>query len=364
MLSDLILLAELHGCFCVAHAREGHRHEEEVALVDARQEFAAKTRQERQTGRNGQRGRRQSEGRTRERKVHERPVDSNERTGEWVRELGPHASLQKLGAQRGSDRERHDGGHRDDQRLAECQRPEQPPGLAGKGEDGQETERRDDERDQDRRDEGARGGDQRSTPVCRRGVRGKGLEAPMACFERHDVRIDGEAEGDSDAPEAHDGGGNVQDAHPQEGQEDDERQRQKRNESALLVPEEDQDDEPHDSDFLAQRAEKRVLDASGEIESVVYRDQLDVPRQLRSELPELLLRGFDDRSRVRSSAGDDDAADRGGRSAVVHDPERHVGRDRHAGHVADVRFRGLAVRAWKRRLLEARVFSVAVGRRR
>ena len=56
------------------------------------------------------------------------------------------------------------------------------------------------------------------------------------------------------------------------------------------MQEEHQNDEPDDRDLLAQGAHQRVLDAIGEVQSIVDRHQLDVARELG---PRLVEHAFD-----------------------------------------------------------------------
>ena len=126
------------------HARQGGRHVEEVALVDARQELAAQARDDRQA-----RHQRQPRGRERQR----RPAAARSgRTGGRARTRPRVSGLSNSGITRPrSSRSRSAGASvsvtsaadSDDQRLGQRERAQQPPGLAREREHGQERQRRD-----------------------------------------------------------------------------------------------------------------------------------------------------------------------------------------------------------------------------
>jgi len=155
----------------------------------------------------------------------------------------------------------------------------------------------------------------------------------VAGLKRHNFGVDGHAQRDADPAQAHDRGRDAEEPHPGEGQEEDQRQRQKRHQRARCVEEKQEDDQHHYRDLFRQSAQQRVLDAVGEVQSVVDSHDLDASRQPRAQLCQRTLDPLDNGLRIGVATGDHDSAD-GRMSAVeVRDPRRHVGSD---GDVADI----------------------------
>ena len=80
------------------------------------------------------------------------------------------------------------------------------------------------------------------------------LGMPQHVFGHHDSRIDQHADGDGDASERHDVGGDAGVAHEQERGQDCQRQRNRDNENAAEVPQEDDVRERDQDDFFDQRS--------------------------------------------------------------------------------------------------------------
>ena len=134
---------------------------------------------------------------------------------------------------------------------------------------------------------------------------------PVRVLHHHDRGIDQHADGQRDAAERHDVGGDVQVIHRDERRRDRHRQRQNRHQRRSEVEQEDDDDDRDDDRFFDQRAAKRA-DRLAESAS-------SGRRSARSARPrgsdgwtscELRLDAIDDLQRVLAEPHHDDAADR------------------------------------------------------
>ena len=97
----------------------------------------------------------------------------------------------------------------------------------------------------------------------------------MAGLERYDIGVDGEAERDSDASQAHDGGVDSEEPHRSEGQQQDEWQRGEGHERTAPVEQEEQDHQHHHRDFFGQSSGECPLHSSVELLAIVDADELD-----------------------------------------------------------------------------------------
>ncbi len=79
-----------------------------------------------------------------------------------------------------------------------------------------------------------------------------------------------------------------------------------------------------------------MLDAVGEVQSIVDGHDLDAPRQPRPQLCQRTLDILDHGLRIGVALGDHDSAYRRLSAAEVRDPRRHVGSDGGVGDVSDL----------------------------
>ena len=211
-----VLRRQLERGVVVAEARRGGRHVEEVALVEARQELAAQTRDDRQA-----RQRRQAGGDQRERRARRA---RSERTAGTRAPACASAGCRARGTMRPRSRRSRSAGatvsvttaaSRMTSVLVSASGRSKRPGLAAEREHRDERQRRDHQRRQDRRREGARRRHQ-PAPAPQAHARGSAagirLQPPVARLQRHQLGVDRHPQRDGDAAQAHDRGGNAEQA--------------------------------------------------------------------------------------------------------------------------------------------------------
>ncbi len=131
----------------------------------------------------------------------------------------------------------------------------------------------------------------------------------MRILDHDDRRVDHGADGDGDAAQAHDVGGDPERVHEDVGDEDAERQREDGNERAARVQQEDDAHERDDEAFLDERRLQRGDGALDQLGAVVDRYDLRALGQARRDLGELRLDVVDDGERVLAEALHGDAGD-------------------------------------------------------
>ncbi len=142
------------------------------------------------------------------------------------------------------------------------------------------------------------------------GALGDVLQLLVRVLDHHDLRVDRGADGDGDAAQAHDVGGDVEHVHRDEGQQHRDRQREDGQQRAAHVQQEDEDDQGDDDRLLEQRALQRVDRAVDELGAVVGGPHLHALGQGGLQLVELLLDAIDDARGVLAVAHHHDAAHR------------------------------------------------------
>jgi hypothetical protein len=113
---------------------------------------------------------------------------------------------------------------------------------------------------------------------CSRG-RGRVLELLVAGLDHDDLGVDGGADGDGDAAEAHDRRRDAEEVHRDEGEQHGEREAQDRQQGAAQVQQEQQDDEGDDDALLDQGVLRVSIARSIRALAVVGRHDLDALRQ-------------------------------------------------------------------------------------
>jgi len=169
--------------------------------------------------------------------------------------LGADPSADEEVAKRGREGDGEQGREEHHEGLRIGERPEEPARLPVQCEDRQERDGDDEQREEDGRGDLSRGLGEQLPAV---GVRGRVLELLVSRFDHHDFRVDGRADSDGDASQAHDGRRDVEQVHRDEGQRDGHGQRQNGQEGAAHVEEEQQDDQADDDGLLDERPLERA----------------------------------------------------------------------------------------------------------
>ena len=117
---------------------------------------------------------------------------------------------------------------------------------------------------------GRRDQPRRRRQPTRRRAAAVGLQPPVTGLQRDQLGVDGHAERDGDAAQAHDRRGDAEQPHRRERQQHDQRQRQHRHQRAAAVEQEHQHDQHDDRDLFGDRAQQRVLDAPRQLRAVVH----------------------------------------------------------------------------------------------
>src|SRR6185369_15945168 len=97
--------------------------------------------------------------------------------------------------------------------------------------------------------------------------------------------IDEDADGDGDAPQGHDIGGDAHHLHGDEGDQDGDRQGQHNYQGALEVEQEDKDDERYDYGFFGERLLEGVDGALDQVGAVVGDHDPDAGGQAFLQFP-------------------------------------------------------------------------------
>ena len=109
-------------------------------------------------------------------------------------------------------------------------------------------------------------------------IRLGGFQFFVGLLHHHDGRIHHGADGDGDAAQRHDVGAHARRAHGQECNQDGNRNGHNGDHGAGDVPEEDQDHERDDAQFLQQRLFQVVDRCQDQLRAVVGRDHFDARR--------------------------------------------------------------------------------------
>ena len=185
--------------------------------------------------------------------------------------------------------------------------------------------------------------DQRSPPVALGRAAAERLQATVARLQRHHVGVDRHTERDADAAQAHDRGRDAEQVHSSERQQQHQRQRQQPAPARCAPCSRNiRITSTTTADLLGQRAQQRVLDSIGQVQSAVDRDDLDVAREVLLRLFQRALDRLDDRPRICVALGDDDSPADLRVTAQVGDADRHVRGERRVGDVAEQPLRVVA----------------------
>ena len=150
---------------------------------------------------------------------------------------------------------------------------------------------------------------------------------------------------DGDATKRHDVRVEPHGAHRDEADEDRHWDRDDWNRRAGEVPEEDENHQRYDRDFLDQRFVQAVDGAPDQIRAVVGRDHLHARGQSRLDLAQFVFDAIDDRERVLALPHHDDSGDGVARAVPIGDTAPQIGTEDHLSDVLDAhRYAG-----WRRR---------------
>jgi hypothetical protein len=160
-------------------------------------------------------------------------------------------------------------------------------------------------------------------------------------FRHHDARVHQHADGDGDAGERHDVRGDAEPVHQDERNQDGGGQRQRDDEDAAEVEQEQDVRERHENDLLGERVLERVDGAADEVAAVVEGFDGHAGREARGERGEAGLHVLNDLPGVLAVAHDDNAAD--DLPAVdVEGAAAEVAADAHGGDIAQEERRAVA----------------------
>ena len=215
-----ILTRELTFRLFDRNVRQGRRHVEHVSLVQRRHELVSEPQERgdrRQEGEGTDEDRRD---RAPQSHVDERPVHRDDGSRHRMVGFALDSAAQEKVAQRGRQRDAEHRGGDHDEGLGVRERLEEPATLTVQSEDRNERNGDDEQREEDG------GRDLHSSfvkepfTVLLRDVGRRVFELLVASLDHHDLGIDGGADSNRDAAEAHDGRGDIEDVHRDEREED------------------------------------------------------------------------------------------------------------------------------------------------
>ena len=168
-----------------------------------------------------------------------------------------------------------------------------------------------------------------------RSAPGRRARASCGGLDHHDLRVDGRADGDGDAAQAHDRRRDVEQHHRDERQRHADRERQDRQQRAAEVEQEQHDHEADDDRLLGEGVFQGVDRSLDEPRTVIGDGHLHARGEAGLELGEFLLHALDDVEGVLPVAHDHDAADGLAFAVPLEQAAPDVGAEAHRREVLD-----------------------------
>ena len=305
-LDDLVLGLEQLAGLGDRDAGQRRRHIEQRAFVERRHELAADPRCGPKTRGKHADGNEDGRHLVSQRQLDRRAVDRGQDAIHGVLALRHDAPAHEEHHQRRHEQDRQQRRRGHGERLGIGERLEEAPLLRFQREDRQEGYGDDEQAEEER----GTNLDRRLDDDLGAGLAGRRVLQPlMSIFNHDDGRIDHGADGNGDAAETHDVGGEAERPHADIGDEHAERQRDDGDEGAPRMQEEDDANQRDDEAFLDQRALQRVDGAVDEVRAIVHRLHADALGQARHDLGQTVLDVLDHRQRILAEALERDAGD-------------------------------------------------------
>ena len=355
---DLVLHGKEPAGLGHGDAGAADRHVEDGALIERRHELAADAQHQNDAERNQQKVDEQGGFPEAQHPADDRLVDPFQKARDGVGGFRFEAlAFEKHRHQHRDQGDGEDGRGRHRKGFGEGQRAEEPALLGLQHEDGHKGDDDDDQGEEDAPAHLLAGADHggEAVPAVLFAPFG---EVAITVFHHDDGGVHQNADGQRDAAERHDVGGDLQKVHGDERDHHGDRQSEDRHEGGAEMKEEKNHHQADHHDLLDQRLLEVFDGKEDQLGTVVGGNDPDAFRQARCDLLDLRFDGVDHLEGVLAVAHHHDAAGHLAPAVQLHDPATDVGAEGDVGDVAQ-QHRGPALAAHHDRLDVGRRLDVA-----